>query len=205
MLNVGEVINERTAQCSDFNWVFDYNYQSKDSNPLKTKKSKMVSCKNVIYAIHIENGDNRKDYALIKLDRKMEGRHHFIPRDKEVSFFESVAIMGHPSGLPLKYAAGANVQKVHPEKVFFEATIDAVGGNSGSPVIDRKGKLLGILVRGNVDFAPDRVMNCDRWNKCSSNGKRCTDGIQESDYDSGMHVQKITPHIRELIKKHRGN
>lgn len=205
MVNVGEAINKKTPQCEDFDWVFDYAINQKGADPLKGKSSSIVRCDKVIYAIHEEKGENRKDYALIKLNRPMNDRHYFKPGSLEEMYEgKRIAMMGFPVGLPLKYASDAFIKKLNPEKVYFEGTVDAVGGNSGSPVISRKGELLGILVRGNDDFVTDKKKKCDRWNICNSEGDKCSDGKQDKGYDSGMHIQKITPHILQLIQDNKG-
>jgi hypothetical protein len=38
----------------------------------------------------------------------------------------------------------------------FAHEVDTVGGNSGSPVVDRKGELVGLLFDGNIDGLPSR-------------------------------------------------
>jgi V8-like Glu-specific endopeptidase len=204
MVNVGIAENTQTAMCKDFNWVFDYQINKRGEEILKQKPlSTKVKCVNVIKAIHTELGDNRVDFALFRIDQKMPKRFQFQPSTREVRAGRAVDILGYPSGLPLKYSSAATVLKDHPSKNYFEANIDSVGGNSGSPVFGKSGELFGILVRGNDDFITDKRLNCDRWNKCSNNGKRCDDGIQDEDYDSGMHVQKITSEIKSLINNNR--
>ncbi len=204
MLDRGEVKNKATDKCQDFDWVFDYSINKKGDNPLKGHADSIVRCKEVIYGIHEPKGENRKDYALIRLNKKMNGRHSFRPGNLEELYEgKRIAMLGFPTGIPLKYASDAFIKKMNPKKVYFEGTVDAVGGNSGSPVITRKGELLGILVRGNSDFILDKKKKCKRWNICNSEGDNCSDGKQDRGYDAGMHIQKITPHILQLIKDNK--
>ena len=204
MVNIGRAENTVTPMCSDFNWVFDYQINKPDqeillARPLNSK----VKCINVIKAVHEEVNGERVDFALIRINQKMPKRYQFSPSSKALVKGSPVEILGYPSGLPLKHSAGAFILKANPSKNYFEANIDSVGGNSGSPVFGSAGELYGILVRGNDDFITDQSMDCDRWNKCTADGKNCDDGLQDSDYASGMHIQKITNEIKELIEKNR--
>lgn len=193
----GEIKNVQTRLCEEKDWVFDYNYNTKEKDPLRGKTSSIVNCEKVIYGV---NGVDRKDYALIKLSNNLIDRHIFKVTNEEIYDGKRIIIFGHPAGLPLKYAGDAFVTKPNPDKNYFEGTLDAVGGNSGSPVLNRKGQLFGILVRGNDDFITDDKKKCKRWNNCTRDGANCDDGKQDEGYDAGMHVQKIDAHLLKLIK-----
>lgn len=207
MVNVGEAKNEVTPQCSDFKWLFDYKYDRSPRQNILTENdpASLVSCQKVIYAIHEESGD-RRDFALIRLSRKLSNRYLFPLDRKVVKVGDKVMLLGHPSGLPMKFSGAARVLRTRPGAQFYEANLDSFGGNSGSPVFDIRGKLKGVLVRGPQDFINDPKKNCDRWNRCAFDGKNCladdpTDDTE--DWNSGMHVQRITPEIIQLIELHR--
>jgi hypothetical protein len=200
MVNVGQANNQVTPMCSDFNWLFDYSYNKRDQEILRNIPLKKISqCEKVLFARHLGSGDQRMDFALIRLKKKYPERHHFKIYRGEILRGMAVHIMGHPSGLPLKYAGGAYILNARPGSQYFEANLDAVGGNSGSPVFNHKGEVLGILVRGNADFVQDKEQDCDRWNRCQMTGKNCRDGEQQVDYDNGMHVQKFSPEFLKLL------
>ncbi len=200
MVNVGQATNQVTPMCSDFNWLFDYSITKRGQELLRNiPASKVSQCEKVLFAKHLGEGDQRMDFALIKLKRKYPERHHFKIFLGEIQRGMAVHIVGHPSGLPLKYAGGAYVLNARPGSQYFEANLDAVGGNSGSPVFNHRGEVLGILVRGNDDFVEDKERNCDRWNRCQMTGKNCQDGEQQVDYDNGMHVQKFSPEFLKLL------
>jgi Peptidase S46 len=60
-------------------------------------------------------------------------------------------VVGYPTGLPEKLAAGAKVHALTP--YFFTSNLDAFAGNSGSPVLDaRTNEVVGVVVRGNRDY-----------------------------------------------------
>jgi hypothetical protein len=95
------------------------------------------------------------DWALVRLDRPVVGRTPLRLRTSgRIATGAAVYVLGHPCGLPLKYAPGATVRDNQPA-AFFKANLDTYGGNSGSPVFDAaRHEVEGILVRGDRDFVP---------------------------------------------------
>jgi V8-like Glu-specific endopeptidase len=92
-----------------------------------------------------------KDWALIKLDRAVEGRSP-LPLDSisKIYLNTDLYMLGHPSGLPLKFTDGAKIRAISPS--YFHADLDGFQGNSGSPVFDKtRHFVIGILVRGPRD------------------------------------------------------
>jgi hypothetical protein len=93
------------------------------------------------------------DWALVRLDRAVVGRKPVKFRTTgKIANAQSLFVVGHPCGLPQKYAPGAKVRDNTPAP-FFVANLDTYGGNSGSPVFNSSsGVVEGILVRGENDF-----------------------------------------------------
>lgn len=125
------------------------------------------------------------DWALVRLDRKVIGQSVVTFPHADISCGQAVYVIGHPCGLPLKYAAGAHVKVV--DNAYFSADLDVFAGNSGSPVFDSNTHaLVGIVVRGdNRDFRwtskgwisvkyPNREIH--------SNGAQCTRFSEFSKY-----------------------
>lgn len=97
------------------------------------------------------------DYAVIRVDRPIvaPGAVPFeIRREGVIAVGAGVGVIGHPSGLPMKIAFGANTTvRSNSNNGYFVANLDTYGGNSGSPVINPlTGVIEGILVRGETDF-----------------------------------------------------
>ena len=72
------------------------------------------------------------DYALVRLDRKVESRGSLKLSGEGITNAQEIYVIGHPCGLPLKYAPGAKVRYFND--IFFGADLDVYMGSSGSPV-----------------------------------------------------------------------
>jgi S1-C subfamily serine protease len=120
-------------------------------------------------------GNSGEDWALVRLDREAVERPALPVRTSgSIEEGEPVFVMGHPSGLPLKFADGAQVRDNSPVP-YFVANLDTYGGNSGSPVFGKNGIVEGILVRGETDYLS--VGDCSISFVCPTTGcggEHCT-------------------------------
>lgn len=93
------------------------------------------------------------DWAILRLKNPASGRHHATLRQAgKIEDNAPLYVIGHPCGLPAKFAGGAQVKDNSPTH-FFRANLDTFGGNSGSPVFHTgTHQVEGILVRGDTDF-----------------------------------------------------
>lgn len=98
-----------------------------------------------------EAGDG--DWAVLRFEQPLPAPPLKVRTEGEVVVGEAVWMLGHPCGIPLKYAPGAIVTGHKNDDRFF-ATLDAFAGNSGSPVFDARHQVVGVLVRGAEDWAP---------------------------------------------------
>ena len=115
----------------------------------------------------ISNTDT--DYAIVELDRPVVGYLPYQKMKENIQVEESIALIGYPTALPKKTDKGGIIQSISDS--YIRGTIDSFGGNSGSPVFDHYGNLIGVFVAGTVDF----VKNEDGGNCKSSN--ICPGGI----------------------------
>lgn len=93
------------------------------------------------------------DWALVRLDRPVPDHHiASIRRSGRVPDNALLHVIGHPCELPLKVAGNAAITN-NAVSTHFYTTLDAYGGNSGSPVFNSlTHEVEGILVRGQTDF-----------------------------------------------------
>lgn len=91
------------------------------------------------------------DLVTITLSKKVAGRAPLTVDRGVVKRGDSLYVIGHPAGLPLKFADGARVQDVADP--IFTANLDVLGGNSGSPVFHASShKVVGIHVNGDDGY-----------------------------------------------------
>lgn len=178
--------------CKGFSWVFNYAVDSRARDPRVGKTSDVYGCKSVVVATL----NNAQDFAVIKLDRKVSGRAPLKFRETgKIADRTSLVVIGHPSGLPSKIAAGARVLQ-NREAATFVTNLDTFHGNSGSAVFDATtGQIEGILVQGQADYRPsnkDDFRSCQVVNRCDENGNACELPTLQPGAPKGEVVTRIT-------------
>ena len=151
--------------CESYSWVFGFGNPESERTAYNVPKKDIYTCTKIISRALDRTTLN--DYALVQLDRKVEGRTPLKYRKSgKIANKAGIVVIGHPSGLPTKIADGATV-RTNKDKYYFQGTLDTFGGNSGSAVFDMKtGVVEGILVRGERDYEGDPVQNCTRPKVC---------------------------------------
>jgi len=161
------------ADCADTTFVFGFRMNDAKTATSHFKADDVYSCIEIVSRVD----DGSLDYAIVRTDRPIIG-HAALPvrRSGAVEDLppggDELFMVGHPTGLPAKIAGGAMAQG-GGNADYFEANVDAYGGNSGSLVFSRDvdGSFLraeGILVRGNADFVVQGA--CVVSNQCPDTG-----------------------------------
>jgi len=152
------------VDCSGTAFVFGFKMSGPSSPALTVPANDVYFCDSVIDSVV-----SAADWGLIRLDRPVVGHTPVSVRcDGQVPTGQDLMMVGHPVGLPRKYAAGATVRDNSPLD-YFQANVDAYGGNSGSAVFNLDTlQVEGILVRGNTDFV--YTGTCFESNWCPDTG-----------------------------------
>lgn len=140
--------------CRSLAFVFDVLYQAPGELAPLTDDD-VYFCGDLLVRVD----DGRRDYAVVRLDRPVDAGRRPAPLrrlgDDPLAVGDPLRMAGFPLGVPMKLDAGGRVvlsTGASRERPFFEATVDAFGGSSGSGVFDADLRLVGVLARGNVDF-----------------------------------------------------
>jgi hypothetical protein len=169
MVTAGHCVRDASG-CASTRFVFGFKVEGQDGLPRSVPTDHVFSCARVVHTVSLAAGE---DFAVIKLDRPVP---FVLPlafrQEGKITSGTGLVVMGHPSGLPLKIAAGAAVREVKDQ--FFTANLDTYGGNSGSAVFNAgTGLVEGILVRGEQDYVTQG--NCRVSKRCLDNGCRGED------------------------------
>lgn len=184
------MVNQK--ECDDNKWVFGF----KDG-VFELTASQVYSCKKIISQRYVYNEEEVSDYAVIELDRAVESYVPLKTRKFGRAFINTpLLVIGHPMGLPMKITDGAvvsrmnNIERENKWKSlklrshYFTTNLDSYGGNSGSPVFNKKnGKVEGILIQGADDFVYNPNKECLESRKLSDS--------HLNSYEKVMRINKV--------------
>ena len=150
VLTAGHCIGSQ-AQCERRFFVFDVHF-AEEGRLERITQDEVYTCRRLVQTV--PGGD--LDHAIIQLDRPVTGEHGPAPvraGDAALEPGDPVILIGFPNQIPAKIADGGAVINPRASTLdYFEATVDAFGGNSGSGVFSPEGEVVGVLVRGEQDY-----------------------------------------------------
>lgn len=150
-------------------WIFGYDHTRSHESMPSFESDHVYYTKEVLQ--WEEDKMARRDFALVRLDRAVTVASPLKFRKYgEPSVGTSLAIIGHPNGLPTKISADAEI--LENDVNAYKTNLDSFGGNSGSPVFNLySGEVEGILISGATDFLPnfDTHIPCKEVNRKKDN------------------------------------
>lgn len=147
--------------CDNFVWVFGYALQNPtDKGYTNIPTDQIYKCKKILSRRQEDFG--AVDHAILELDRSVENRQPLkMDFNQTLSVGTPVTLIGHPSGLPLKFADAATIVEITDGGRTINTDLDAFQGNSGSPVFHAEtGNVIAITSHGQSDHVRDPNTNC---------------------------------------------
>ncbi len=163
------------SDCQNTTFVFGYKMLDANTPVITFPEDDVYYGVEIVAHSEDESGIWTDDWAIIRVDRTIVGHEPTpIRRTGVVEEGDPVVTIGHPTGLPTKIEPGGIVVDAREGLLdFFLSNSDTFGGNSGSGVWSGDGsrrELIGILVRGELDFETDSINSCDRAIRCPDSG-----------------------------------
>lgn len=146
----GHVLNGR--KLANLRFVFGFKMEGPYKSVIRVPNENIYKGVEVPHKVYRSLEGDGADWTLIKLDRKVGGHSLATLSKKKIFSDQPVYVLGHPAGLPLKYAPGSRIEQVNG--ACFGAKLDIYSGNSGSPVFSSDThEVVGMVVRGDTrDF-----------------------------------------------------
>ena len=110
---------------------------------------------------------------------------------------ENLTVIGHPSGLPKKVTSNAYVTRNISSEYRFYISSDTFEGNSGSPVLNSKAEVVGMVLSGKTDYIYDETRGCQTVNSCNNTGHYCT---YRFDNNLAEGVGKFSQFVKDILQ-----
>lgn len=188
VMSVGHTLSTKKKCLANYSFVFNYSWNSGKQNLNSLKKDDLYFCKDIL-----EFSYSNIDYSIIRLDRPVNNIQpvslDFTEKNRED---EKIYTIGHPNMTPKKYSDGYIRSNIYEgNHNYYNASIDSMRGNSGSPVFHMTtNKVIAIIKGGEADLIFDEKYFCNAYKKCEDNECR------------GEAITKISSLPKEKINKH---
>ena len=166
----GKPISTEPQSCHGLKIGFGYQNRTPEESISAILNKDIYECEQIVH-FELQKSGGYKDLALIKLTETVDDRIPMLPSLSALDINSDVFTIGYPFGLPLKVSSGklkegfltedAKEMLFQPNELpevesFFNAeknntffsNMSVFFGNSGGPLIDSEGKLLGIMSYG---------------------------------------------------------
>ncbi|MCB0390806.1 MAG: trypsin-like peptidase domain-containing protein [Bdellovibrionales bacterium] len=149
MLTAGHCTGSASqTNCMDNKYVFNLSYANNASDPFQADEGSIYGCRQRLYY----NNNNDHDLGLVRLDRQVTDRPYFpIHLDRELPLGTKLVDVGHSEAMPLRISPVGEYRGM--KQGYRMHDLDVFGGNSGSPVFTRDGRVVGIHAKTMIIFS----------------------------------------------------
>lgn len=148
VLTAGHCIDD--AFCRQALFVFGF-YMEGESQLRPLTAQDVYRCEELVVHNDSVRGDVWHDYAIVRLDRPVEGDRAPAPIEMDPDTVvpgDSITALGFGDGIPGKVHTGASVNSVEHDFGYFVGSTDTFAGNSGSGTYNADHEVVGVFVRG---------------------------------------------------------
>jgi hypothetical protein len=151
VLTAGHCVDDEEL-CRSLYFVFGFSLGTTDAVTLDA--GRVFECDSVLAReVSAFDAPEQLDYAVVRLDRPVDDGEFLGVRRELANPGERLVLIGNGLGLPTKIDDAATVIYGRPlTRDYFEVHMDNFHRGSGSGVFDEAHRLIGIAVRGSVDF-----------------------------------------------------
>lgn len=167
VVTAGHVVAEAKMQVTEMRFVLGFQMTNATTAVTQFSPSQVFSGVRIIRG-QFKTAMSDPDFAVIEVVNAAGGTGAALPVSQASTIATQTPVwaLGHPNGLPIKYASNAQVRRWSGSS-YMIANLDMFSGNSGSPVFDVEanatgGTVIGILVAGGADYEKDRRNTCIR-------------------------------------------
>lgn len=153
----------RGLDCSTMKVVFGFFFDG-PNEPHAVEAADVYQCREVV-AYEIPSAIGELDFGWIRLDRAVNAERApaRIATESWLSNGDAVRSVGFPGGVPMKVHGDGHVTEARQEAhTYFVTDLDLFAGNSGSPVVDGAGEVVGIVGSGADDYVCNGELGCCR-------------------------------------------
>jgi len=151
VLTAGHCVDASLA-CDDRLLVLDYAITD-PARAITLDDDAIYRCKSVVLRRYGVDSAGRHDFAFVELDRPVSAdRRPVMLAPEDPPLGSALAVIGYPSGLPVKIDSGAALLGLRSCRDYFTLSSDTFQSSSGSGVFDPLARLVGSFARGSTDY-----------------------------------------------------
>lgn len=145
-------------------------------------------------------GASQYDMAVIKLSQKVDSQVGQLEVVKTAAIGQRIQVPGFPFATPdkqyLMYTMFGEIQSISEKVIYYQ--IDTEGGQSGSPVLNDKGQIVGVHIAG---FTNDSEYVVNGARIVDGEAEKLINTMQTGVVGDGITLHKLTAPVYRLYHK----